>query len=121
MVFLAGTKHKLKSILNIVKQELNLLNLQVKDNWQIFPVDSRGIDFLGYRFFHKYVLLRKSIKKKIFKRIGQYRRKEINKETLDKSMAAWNGWLIWCDSTRLYSKIRDLINKINIQNNESTK
>lgn len=121
MVFLAGTKHELKRILFIVKQELILLNLQVKDNWQIFPVDSRGIDFLGYRFFHKYVLLRKSIKKRIFKRIGQYRRREINKETLDKSMAAWNGWLIWCDATRLYSKIRDLINKINIQNNERTK
>lgn len=45
------------------------LNLVLKNNWQIFPVDVRGIDFLGYRFFHDYTLLRKSIAKRFKQRI----------------------------------------------------
>ena len=28
-------------------------------NWQVFPVDVRGIDFIGFRCFHGYTLLRK--------------------------------------------------------------
>ena len=35
------------------------LNLTLKENWQIFPVEKRGVDFVGYRFFKDYVLLRK--------------------------------------------------------------
>ena len=35
------------------------LNLHLKDNWQVFPVDARGIDFIGFRCFHGFTLLRK--------------------------------------------------------------
>lgn len=81
------------------------MGLELKPNWKIFPVDARGVDFLGYVFFHGYTLLRKSIKKKIFRRIGQYLRGEISKETFEKSMASWNGWMKWCESYRLKDKI----------------
>lgn len=37
------------------------LKLKVKRNYQVFPVDSRGIDFLGYVFRHTHTRLRKSI------------------------------------------------------------
>lgn len=36
------------------------LKLSLKGNWQIFPVAIRGIDFLGYRFYPGYTLLRKT-------------------------------------------------------------
>lgn len=36
------------------------LNLKMKENWQVFPADARGIDFLGYRFSHGFTLLRKT-------------------------------------------------------------
>jgi retron-type reverse transcriptase len=39
----------------------NVLNLNVKHNWQVFLTEARGIDFLGYRIFHKFCLLRQSI------------------------------------------------------------
>ena len=35
------------------------LRLKVKANWQIFPVKIRGVDFVGFRFFKDFVLLRK--------------------------------------------------------------
>lgn len=43
------------------------LRLRMKNNWQIFPTFSRGIDFLGYRLFGKYTLLRKKTIKNIKK------------------------------------------------------
>ena len=41
------------------------LHLTIKQNWQIFPVEARGIDFLGYVIRHDYVLVRKHIKKRV--------------------------------------------------------
>ena len=109
MVFLAGTKEELRQMLEVVKTELVALKLELKDNWQIFPVDKRGIDFLGYKFYHGYTLLRKSVKKRIFKRIGQYNRDEIKDETFERSMASWHGWLMWADTYRLTIKINNTI------------
>lgn len=118
MVFLAGSKEELRRILAAVENELSELHLELKSNWQIFPVDSRGIDFLGYVFFHDRTLLRKSIKKRIFKRVGQINRKEITTSTFNKSMASWDGWLKWADTYRLNKKI-ELTLKINRDENKS--
>lgn len=38
---------------------LDNLGLTIKENWQVFPVNSRGIDFVGYRIFRDYTILRK--------------------------------------------------------------
>ena len=35
------------------------LHLRLKKNWQVFPSYVRGVDFLGYRIFDSYTLLRK--------------------------------------------------------------
>jgi RNA-directed DNA polymerase len=49
------------------------LNLEVKHNWQVFPVASRGIDFVGYVFYHSHTRLRKSIKKSFARMIFRRR------------------------------------------------
>ncbi|MBE6725106.1 MAG: RNA-directed DNA polymerase [Ruminococcaceae bacterium] len=38
---------------------LDRLSLVLKGNWQVFPVDGRGVDFIGYRFFHSHTALRR--------------------------------------------------------------
>lgn len=71
------------------------LNLQLKGSWQIFPVAVRGIDFLGYRFFPDFTLVRKSIVtnfKRKFRRGGR------------RAMAAYNGWFKWADTKNLQRK-----------------
>jgi hypothetical protein len=65
-----------KDISDYLKTELNLT---LKGNWQIFPVDKRGIDFLGYRFFHDYILLRKSTAIRFKRRIEQIKRQHKKK------------------------------------------
>ena len=54
LVLLTDTKIKLHEILQKIKVFCNSLILKLKENYQIFPVDIRGLDFLGYRFFHEF-------------------------------------------------------------------
>lgn len=109
IVILGGSKeelHKLKREID----EFMAVNLKqvLKSNWQVFPSKVRGIDFVGYRFFGEYTLLRKSTCK-TFKRkmlaISAKREKNI-KPTYSEwcSFNSYKGWLKWCDSYRLYQK-----------------
>lgn len=78
---------------------------KVKRNWQIFPVEVRGIDFIGYVFYHNHTLLRKDIKKKFIYKLGY---KSKNKRLT--SLAAYWGWCkygncynLWYRFTRSYN------------------
>jgi len=62
----------------------------------VFPVKSRGIDFVGYKTYPDYCLLRKSIKDRFIKMIKFNRNNE--------SINAYNGWLKWCNSINLRNK-----------------
>ena len=62
IVILHRDKEFLHELFADVQEYLQIhLKLSIKSSYQVFPVDKRGIDFLGYRFFHNYTLLRKSI------------------------------------------------------------
>lgn len=88
IVILDSDKKQLRDYLNKIREYLNVnLKLKIKDNWQIFPVESRGLDFVGYVFYHEYVLLRKDIKKRLICRIKY---KGINRRL--KSLASYWGW-----------------------------
>ena len=65
-------------------------------SYQVFPVISRGIDFLGYKFYHTHILLRKSIKERMKKKLM----KSKNRETI----ASYKGWTKWANSRNLENK-----------------
>ena len=50
------------------------LDLEIKKNWQVFPSEIRGIDFIGYRHFYGYKLLRKATCKKFKRKMGRRKR-----------------------------------------------
>lgn len=61
IVILHSSKKYLHNLFReIEKFVANELDIQIKDNWQVFPTNVRGVDFLGYRVFKGYTLLRKS-------------------------------------------------------------
>lgn len=68
MVILSDSKEQLwgwfYKIKSYLKEELNL---EIKDNYQVFPVEDRGIDWCGYKHYHTHTLIRKSIKRKYIK------------------------------------------------------
>lgn len=97
IVILGNNKQDLKIILDKIRIYLNInLKLELKSNYQIFPVESRGIDFVGYKSYNDHILLRKSIKKRFIKMI----KNNYNK----KSIASYNGWLLHCNSKNLKNK-----------------
>lgn len=94
MLLLGATKEELHHTLAAIHTYLKeRLHLQLKDNYQVFPVAARGIDFVGYRHYHTHVLLRKSIKKR-FARMMTLRPNA-------KSLAAYNGWTTHCNAKHL--------------------
>lgn len=102
IVILSDNKEKLHNILVAIKIYLkHVLKLELKPNYQIFPVDSRGIDYVGYVFHRDYTLLRKSIKKKIFRLITKKNKSKKFKESLQ----SYLGWLKHCDSKHLLQLI----------------
>ena len=59
IVILHPDKDYLRYCLQEIEKYLaDNLKLKVKRNWQIFPVEARGIDFIGYVFYHDRTLLR---------------------------------------------------------------
>lgn len=102
IVILSGNKPYLHKILfdieNYLEQELKLT---IKGNYQIFPVKSRGVDFVGYVFYHTHTLLRKSIKQNFARMIA--------KNDNPKSRASYFGWAKHCNSKNLLKKLYDTI------------
>lgn len=98
LVIFSDNKKDLHQILHdIIKYLSENLKLTIKSNYQVFPVTSRGVDFVGYKFFHTHILLRKSIKKNFARMIA--RRKN------PASIASYNGWTSHCNSKNLIKKL----------------
>jgi RNA-directed DNA polymerase len=94
MVILSDSKPYLHQLLSQIRSYLqDNLKLEVKDNYQVFPIDARGIDFVGYVFWHTHTLLRKSIKQSFARAIAK--RKD------PKSIASYLGWAKHCNSKNL--------------------
>lgn len=81
------------------------LKLKIKENWQIFPVASRGIDFLGYVFYHTHTRLRKRIKQRFCRRVARLNKRGISVKEYTQAICPWLGWAKHCDSKNLINKI----------------
>ena len=83
-------------------------HLQLKNNYQIFPVDKRGVDFCGYVFFHGYTKLRKRTKKRMITRMKEMRKKYEKGIMLSEhdfgTFNAYQGILSHCNSYHLWEK-----------------
>ncbi len=98
IVILSSNKPYLHGILANIKQYLqNELRLEVKNNYQVFPVAARGIDFVGYRMYHTHVMLRKRIKKNFAKMMKRNRNKQ--------SIASYYGWAKHANTKHLLKKL----------------
>jgi hypothetical protein len=104
LVILSDSKEKLHVIFKKINDYfINILKLTIKKNYKIFPTTT-GIDFLGYKFYSKYTLIRKRIKNNCFKKL-----KSRNIKKLQKSMSGYYGWFIHCNSHNLRTKINNIL------------
>lgn len=109
IVILGSSKEELHKLRKEVDEYLrNKLKLNIKENWQVFPTFVRGIDFVGYRVFLNYTLLRKSTCKSFKRKMRNINKKRLNGQELNYSewcsINSYKGWLKWCNSYRLNQK-----------------
>lgn len=98
IVILSSNKPDLHKLLSSIREYLTTnLKLTVKENYQVFPVQARSIDFVGYKFYHTHILLRKGIKQR-FARMLKHRKN-------DASIASYYGWAKHCNSINLLKKL----------------
>ncbi len=99
IVILGNNKDELRIVLNRIRNYL-FYNLDLElSNYQIRPI-SEGIDFLGYKSYKAYILLRKGIKKRMIKMI------KYNNNY--KSKMSYKGWLDYCNSINLKRKYYEI-------------
>jgi RNA-directed DNA polymerase len=98
LVILHHDKIYLHTLLKEISAYLQCnLKLTVKENHQVFPVASRGIDFVGYRFYHTHTLLRKAIKQNFARMLA----KRPNKL----SIASYYGWACHANCVNLLNTL----------------
>lgn len=113
MVIFGPNKRKLHKMRVEIEKYLNdNLGLSLKDNWQIFPLKARALDFMGFKFYRYKVTLRRSI---LYKACRKARRMFLNRPSIYciKQLLSYLGWFSQTDS---YNVFRDRITPyVNIQ------
>lgn len=104
VVILMKSKEELHRLLRDIKVYMANIKLELKGNYQVFSVDIRGIDFLGYRIFRKYTLLRKSTSSNLKRKMRKLKKKPYLTASDNCSIQSYSGWLKWCNSYRLKNK-----------------
>lgn len=101
IVVLSNSKKELHFIFNKIREILDSLNLKINKSHQVFPVASRGIDFVGFKHYHTHTLIRDSIKRQFIKAVRKHKN---NKNQMNKIYASYKGWFMACDSINLTNK-----------------
>lgn len=111
IVVLGNDKAELQRLLIEIRAYLrDRLKLKVKKNFQVFPVDSRGIDYLGFVFFHTHTKVRKSIKHNLCVRVARMNKRmkvrRISEAKYRQGVASWWGWLKYSDSKHFFETLQ---------------
>ena len=117
MVLLAGDKPTLHGWLVLINDWLNEeRHVDLKGNYQVFPVESRGIDFVGYVTFHTHCLARKKNKQGLCRELAKLRKAGVPEAEVMLLTASRAGFMLHCDSKHLFKvlnmkKFSDLVPK----------
>ncbi|MDD3006940.1 MAG: reverse transcriptase/maturase family protein [Candidatus Pacebacteria bacterium] len=113
-LILSFDKRKLQHLKKVIKEFLTdclALTLHPKKA-NIFPI-SKGIDFLGYRIFRQYKLLRKSTVRRFVKRTKRFRKKlqggKMAEKKFDDSVRSWLTYAKFGDTRGLLKDMRLII------------
>ena len=108
-VILHPSKDKLKKW----KKEIGIF-LKNKLKLELHPDKSRiinlskGIDFVGFRNFYYFKLLRKRNIRNMERKIELFRKEKISHEKFSEILQGWNAYANWANSYNLVNKINNL-------------
>lgn len=103
ITILGDSKPDLHNVLGKIKEYTKYkLGLELKENYQIFPLE-RGIDFLGFRFFRRYTLIRKSIVLSLKRAVKSFIRYPSGSNF--KAVTSYYGWIISSSGKNLWDSL----------------
>lgn len=103
IVILHDNKAYLHEVLSATKQYLQKeLKLTLKPNYQVFPIASRPIDFLGYKFYPTHTLIRNSIKRNFIRKARKFNQTHSVKSK--RSITSLYGWIGHANGHNLLTK-----------------
>jgi retron-type reverse transcriptase len=108
--------HSSKSWLEVWKKQINdFLNKELKielhkEKTKIITL-SRGIDFVGFRNFYYFRLLKKRNIRKMLSKIYKYKNGEIQHNKLIESFQGWQAYAKWANTYKLRNRLLKLIDK----------
>lgn len=119
MVFLSDSKETLRTAFfqHINPYIEQRLQLTIKSNWQIFPIaesrydkHGRALDYVGYKFYRRQRLMRKSIKQTFCRKVARLNKRflPISDSDFKREVAPWLGWAKHANSKHL---LQTLFNK----------
>lgn len=106
MVILGSNKAKLHEVRKSIQEWLGEEKLELKGNYTVFPVDSRSIDFVGYRFYHGYTKMRRKNSLRLMKQCRKIKKGDRRLFTA-KSFLSRMGIVQHCDSYKFQQKYFD--------------
>lgn len=131
MVIFGPNKRKLGRTKEAIAEYLGSLGLKLNPKWQKFKVESRGIDFLGYRFFHDKTILRRSVMLRISRRVRRTAKKKTWTAHNCEAIISYLGWTKSSDSYGFYrqwvkpyiklKKIKGVIRRESIKHRDAGK
>ena len=125
-IILGSNKREMKQIRDVVVEELGKLGLELKPNYQLFKVDDRGVDMLGFRVFRHYTILRKRNLKHIYRLVNRMSTQKIYSLHACRALLSMYGQLKHCHSTKILKYINekinmDMVHKVASENRDTTK
>jgi len=104
LVLLGGNKKTLHKARIAIDAYLRSIHLTTKQDWQVFKVDCRAIDFLGLRFYRDRTTLRRRNALRIRRRLVKIAHKGRLSYRDACAVVSYWGWIKRSDSYRFYHK-----------------
>lgn len=106
IVVLGSNKEELSGHLVFINHYLNDNRaIDLKRNYQIYPVASRGIDFVGYVTYHAHCLARKRNKQNLCRSVATLRKRGLKDDEIRLKLASNLGFMQHCNSINLLNTI----------------
>jgi retron-type reverse transcriptase len=104
-ILIHPNKKHLHYLKNKINEYVKTLNLELKPNWQVYPIESRGLDFVGYIFYVSHTIIRKNNTQRYKERIKYKKYNLISNLIILNHIKCFKGW-------KKYANTRNLNNTI---------
>lgn len=102
MLLFCSNKRKLHKARIEIEELIHKEKLSIKPNWQIYKVDSRPIDFIGFQFHRDYVVLRDTLYLRIKRRAKRIGKKGYITPKDAMGMTSYWGYIVNSDNHKFY-------------------